>query len=531
MTHSIIQRTDSTLNQRNQQILVVDDIPANLKLLTEILSEAGYHARPAPSGRMALRSIAIEPPDLILLDVKMPDMDGYEVCKCLKSDEKTSRIPIIFISAMDDVEDKIRGLQEGGVDYISKPFQAAEVLARVRTHLALRTLHKELETKNSQLRQEIAERKLMETALKEYRDHLEELVYERTEDLVRINKELNQEIDERRLAEEALVRNERKFRAIFDQTFQFIGLMEPDGVLVEANRTALEFSGIKESDVLGKPFWEAPWWAHSLILQLKLREAVKTAASGEFVRFEATHPASDGSLHYVDFSIKPVMNESGRVILLIPEGRDITERKIAEEALRIARDELEIQVEARTKELKAANEELKRLSLSDGLTGIANRRYFDDFLEREWNRAKREKTPLSMIMIDIDYFKAFNDTYGHQAGDQCLRTVATVLRTTVKRTVDLVARYGGEEFAIVLPDTDILGAYEVAERIRNNIEILGIEHLKSDNCGFVTISSGIASAIPEKNSVPTEIISEADIALYKAKKEGRNKVRITFKKL
>lgn len=402
MTHSIVQRTDSTLNQQNQQILVVDDIPANLKLLTEILSEAGYHARPAPSGRMALRSIAIELPDLILLDVKMPDMDGYEVCKCLKSDEKTSRIPIIFISAMDDVEDKIRGLQEGGVDYISKPFQAAEVLARVRTHLALRTLHKELETKNSQLRQEIAERKLMETALKEYRDHLEELVYERTEDLVRINKELNQEIEE---------------------------------------------------------------------------------------------------------------------------------RKLAEEALRMAKDELEIQVEARTKELKAANEELRRLSLSDGLTGIANRRYFDDFLEREWNRAIREKAPLSMIMIDIDYFKAFNDTYGHQAGDQCLRAVANVLMTTVKRTVDLVARYGGEEFAIVLPDTDILGAYEVAERVRNNIEILGIEHLKSDNYGFVTISSGIASVIPERNSVPTEIISEADIALYKAKKEGRNKVRITFKKM
>jgi PAS domain S-box-containing protein len=142
------------------------------------------------------------------------------------------------------------------------------------------------------------------------------------------------DITELKSAEEELRTSERKFRAIFDQSFQFIGLMTPDGTLVEANRTALEFGGIRDSDILGRPFWETPWWTHSKDLQEKLRAAIRDAAGGEFVRFEATHRAADGSLHYVDFSIKPVTDEAGRVVLLIPEGRDITGQKRSEDALR-----------------------------------------------------------------------------------------------------------------------------------------------------------------------------------------------------
>ena len=134
--------------------------------------------------------------------------------------------------------------------------------------------------------------------------------------------------------EGAVKEGECKWRAIFDQTYQFIGLMAPDGTLMEANRAALEFSGARESDVIGKPFWEAPWWTHSEELQERLREAVLRAAAGEFVRFEATHRAKDGGLRNVDFSLKPVTDESGKVVFLIPEGRDITDRKLMEEALR-----------------------------------------------------------------------------------------------------------------------------------------------------------------------------------------------------
>lgn len=161
---------DIAKNVRPPQILVVDDSPAGLKLLTEILTNHGYQVRPASSGTLALRSVAIETPDLILLDVKMPEMDGYELCRCLKSDEKSRYIPVIFISALDEVPDKIKGFEAGGVDFISKPFEMEEVLARVETHLRLRSLQKQLEERNLQLQQEIVDRKRMEDELKYERE-------------------------------------------------------------------------------------------------------------------------------------------------------------------------------------------------------------------------------------------------------------------------------------------------------------------------------------------------------------------------
>lgn len=154
------------------------------------------------------------------------------------------------------------------------------------------------------------------------------------EELAQRVEDLEKERAERVRAEEALKEGERKWRAIFDQTYQFIGLMTPDGILIEANRTALEFGGVKESDAVGKPFWETPWWTHSPDMQERLREAVREAAAGGFVRFEATHRGKDGALRYVDFSLKPVTDDEGKVVLLIPEGRDITDRKRIEEAQR-----------------------------------------------------------------------------------------------------------------------------------------------------------------------------------------------------
>ena len=173
-----------------------------------------------------------------------------------------------------------------------------------------------------------------EESLKEAYLDLERLVEERTAELVEVNTELRREAEERKRTEEALKEGERKFRAIFDQTFQFMGVLSIDGRLIEANRTALQFIGVQESDVIGKPFWETPWWRHSAELQEMLRVAVKTAVAGELVRFEASHPSADGSLHCMDFSLKPVMDEAGGIVFLIAEARDINKRKQAEEALR-----------------------------------------------------------------------------------------------------------------------------------------------------------------------------------------------------
>ncbi len=176
-------------------------------------------------------------------------------------------------------------------------------------------------------------------------------------------------------------------------------------------------------------------------------------------------------------------------------------------------------------ELSDANERLLRISSLDGLTGIPNRRSFDEFFQREWHRALRSNKPLSVIMADIDFFKAYNDTYGHQQGDGCLKQIAAVLNECANRPGDLVARYGGEEFVAVLGDTDINGAVKVAERMRSEVELLKIIHQGSKISGFVTISLGVGVITPTKDLLPEALISMADQALYQAKNEGRNRVK------
>lgn len=174
-------------------------------------------------------------------------------------------------------------------------------------------------------------------------------------------------------------------------------------------------------------------------------------------------------------------------------------------------------------QLKLANRELKRLAALDGLTGVANRRRFDEYLDAEWNRMARENQPLSLILCDIDFFKKYNDSYGHQAGDDCLRRVADALRFCAKRSVDLVARYGGEEFAVILPNTTADGAFQVAEEIRAVVNSLEITHAQSAVSQHVTLSLGIACMHPTPDALPAVLIAAADTALYQAKAAGRNR--------
>lgn len=173
-------------------------------------------------------------------------------------------------------------------------------------------------------------------------------------------------------------------------------------------------------------------------------------------------------------------------------------------------------------ELKIANQELQRLAALDGLTGVANRRRFDEYLSDEWQRMARDQLPISLILADIDFFKKYNDTYGHQAGDACLRRVADALRFCAKRSVDLVARYGGEEFAVILPHTTTEGAFQVAEEIRTTVNSLKIAHANSTVSPSVTLSLGIACMYPMPSTSPTMLIAAADVALYQAKAAGRN---------
>jgi diguanylate cyclase (GGDEF)-like protein len=176
-------------------------------------------------------------------------------------------------------------------------------------------------------------------------------------------------------------------------------------------------------------------------------------------------------------------------------------------------------------ELKRLRDRLERLSATDGLTGLANRRHFDEALEREWTRARRSQSPLSLIIMDVDHFKAFNDGYGHQAGDACLRQVAQALTAAVSRTgIDLVARYGGDEFVALLVDTGLEGARTVGERMRACLDALALTNPYSQAAGRVTLSLGLATLVPAADQGPAALLAAADAMLYRAKGQGRNRM-------
>ncbi|MFH0996752.1 MAG: diguanylate cyclase [Pseudomonadota bacterium] len=202
----------------------------------------------------------------------------------------------------------------------------------------------------------------------------------------------------------------------------------------------------------------------------------------------------------------PWLDESGNLIGSVGILSDITERKRVEAALR------------------RMNQDLHLLATLDGLTGVANRRRFDEFISLEWGRMRREQAPLSLILCDIDFFKLYNDTYGHQAGDDCLRAVARAIGKSVNRPADLVARYGGEEFAVVLSNTDAGGAVTIAESIRREVEALSITHHQPSGGRRLTISCGISSMIPAEESAFDSLIALADKGLYEAKNQGRNRI-------
>ncbi|MDH5546649.1 MAG: diguanylate cyclase [Gammaproteobacteria bacterium] len=190
----------------------------------------------------------------------------------------------------------------------------------------------------------------------------------------------------------------------------------------------------------------------------------------------------------------------------------------------LERDEAYRQLQELQAQLEESNATLQLLSCLDGLTGIANRRRFDEFMKNEWKRARREQSVLSMILVDVDMFKAYNDNYGHQQGDDTLKRVANTLSAVLNRPADLLARYGGEEFVVVLPDTDLDGAYKMAERFRGNVMDLNIPHDYSTQ-KIVTISAGIAACKPsEKENTPERLLEKADKALYAAKEQGRNRI-------
>ena len=282
-------------------------------------------------------------------------------------------------------------------------------------------------------------------------------------------------------------------------------LVYQDFTVKRINAALLSFLAISEEGAIGKKCFDLTpcSWCNTPECSLTKLLRGQTRIELDIGRFR-----KDGVHVPFMYTATPFRGIDGAVIGMVARFKDITERKYAE------------------KTLKDANDRLERLSASDGLTQVANRRCFDQTIEREWKRLQRTKEPLSLIMSDVDFFKLFNDTYGHQGGDDCLKSVAGALSATVRRGGDCVARYGGEEFAVILPATDEQGAIKVAENLRQAVENLAMEHKKSAVAPCVTLSLGVATMIPSEAGTTELLINQADKALYQAKSSGRNRVSI-----
>ena len=395
--------SDRVSNYRGN-ILIVDDLPDNLRLLRDTLSAQGYKVRSATTGAMAIRAAQSPATELILLDVKLPDLDGYEVCRQLKSNQKTEDIPIIFLSALNDTSNKVQGFAAGGVDYISKPFQAEEVLARVEIHLTIRRLRQKLQEQNLSLTQEMEEN-------------------QRLKDVYFAEKELAQVT----------------LKSIGDAVIT----TDAANVIKYFNPVAESLTGWRSEDAEGLPLSEV-----FIIINETTREPVnnpivKALEKGRIVGL-ANHTiliARDGTEHSIEDSAAPIRDNQGQVIGAVLVFHDVTESR-------------------------SLAKKLSWEASHDALTGLINRRGFEHLLLEAIASAQDDDQHHTLCYLDLDQFKVINDTVGHIAGDELLRQVTALLQKGV-RANDRLARLGGDEFGLLLSQCPIVEASNIAEKLRH----------------------------------------------------------------
>ena len=295
---------------------------------------------------------------------------------------------------------------------------------------------------------------------------------------------------------------------VFDASNDGIWAIDSNCKVIRVNNKLLDFLHKKVEEVIGRKCQE---FFPDICSDLEKCPREKIFKGEPIIEQERTFISASGKTIQFMVTFTPLSNLDGAAIGLVETFTDITERKRTEE------------------ELQQANRKLELLASEDALTKLSNRRIFDDYLEKEWRRQTRTRKPLSLIMCDVDFFKRYNDTYGHQAGDSCLRAVAQAIQKKVRRASDLAARYGGEEFVIIMPEIYIDGAWHVADAICRELSDMQIPHSGSSVAPFVTISCGIACMIPSSETSPQSLIENADQALYKAKNQGRNCIVVNEK--
>jgi diguanylate cyclase (GGDEF)-like protein/hemerythrin-like metal-binding protein/PAS domain S-box-containing protein len=317
--------------------------------------------------------------------------------------------------------------------------------------------------------------------------------------IILVNQRLNSEHRE----------DKENLRVIFNTSPDAVSINRAsDGIYVDCNERFSDLSKFSREEIIGRTSLEIQVWNDPNDRE-RLVSCLREKGSCE--AFEADFRRKDASVINGLMSAKIIPLQG--VPHIISVTRDITERKLAER-----------QIQGLVRQLEIEKNYAQTIAMTDGLTKIANRRYFDEILNTEFFRQKRSRSPLSLILLDIDNFKQFNDTCGHLAGDDCLKQIGASLKVTVGRAPDMVARYGGEEFVVILPETDHRGAVTLANRIRKNIQELSIPHPSSETSAYVTASLGVATLDPSKLDTTEQALNFADTALYRAKKGGRNRV-------
>ncbi|MBS0273097.1 MAG: PleD family two-component system response regulator [Proteobacteria bacterium] len=448
------------------RVLVVDDILSNVKLLEAKLTAEYFEVVTAFNGIEALAKVEECDPDIILLDVMMPGMDGFEVARRIKGNPKTAHVPVVMVTALDQPSDRVAGLDAGADDFLTKPVDDAALFARVRSLVRLKLMTDELRMRES--------------------------------------------------------------------TGQSMGLIDPAQTLIDNNPTGriLIIEDRPES---------VAWFTTAL------SPANEVSSADSFEEALVRVRGGDYDLIVVSLGLRGF--DGLRLcsqLRSLPEGRNVPilvlvsdgDRRKLTQALEMGVndyltrpvDKNELTARVRTQLRKKRYQDRLRhnvqlsleMAITDQLTGLHNRRYMARHLDSLIGNAQKSNKPLAFLIMDIDHFKSVNDTHGHDIGDEVLREFANRISANI-RGIDLACRYGGEEFVVVMPDTDVDFAYTIAERLRHSVETTPFEISRTPGALKVTISIGIAASLGGDDNAD-KLLHRADQALYRAKREGRNRV-------
>jgi two-component system cell cycle response regulator len=448
------------------RVLVVDDVPANVKLLEARLSAEYFDVMTAVSGQEALTICERADCDVVLLDVMMPDMDGFEVCRRIKSGIGTHHIPVVIVTALDQPSDRVKGLESGADDFLTKPVSDVALIARVRSLSRLKLMTDELRMRAVTSREIGLESPEREALGEVGRDGRILLVDDRPALSERL---------------QAMLSGEHVVDVECDPTEALFHAAEDNYELVVVSLDLANFDGLRLC---------------SQLRSLERTRNVPILAIAETDNNARLVRALEIGVN--DYLVRPFDKHE-----MLARVRTQIRKKRYTERLR---DNVQLSIEA---------------AVTDQLTGLYNRRYMETHVGTLVDQAATRNKPLSVLVLDIDYFKSINDTYGHDAGDDVLQDFAIRIRKSI-RGIDLACRYGGEEFVVVMPETDMAVATMVAERLRRRIASESFPIQKGTRAIDVTISIGIAALGP--NDDAAAVIKRADQALYRAKRDGRNRV-------